>query len=149
MPDRRRSLITALVAGIALAVSSGVWAVPKKKPAAATKERVVIQVTSSDPKHWNHVLTTAKQLKSEYGDDKVDVAIIAIGPGVNMFKEGSDVANRVENAVARKIFVIACGASMKSLNLEPDDLARHIFVVPSGAVEIVKRQRAGWTYLRL
>ncbi len=145
----RRSLITALVAGIALAVSSGAWAVPKKKSATANKERVVIQVTGSDSKHWNLVLTTAKQLKSEYGDDKIDVAIIAIGPGVNMFKDGSDVANRVENAVARKIFVIACGASMKSMNLEPDDLTRHIFVVPSGAVEIIKRQRAGWTYLRL
>ncbi len=147
MPDFHRRLVAALFAFIALALSAGAGAAPKKKP--PPKERVVIQVTDSDPKRWNLVLTTAKQIKSELGEDKVDIAIIAIGPGVNMFKDGSDVAMRIENAIARKIFVIACGASMKALNLEDDDLARHVFVVPSGAAEIVKRQRAGWTYLRL
>ena len=148
MRDFRRPLFAVLLAFVALTMSAGTWAAPKKKPTAA-KERVVIQVTDSDPKRWNLVLTTAKQLKTEFGDDKIDVAIVAIGAGVNMFKDGSDVAMRVENAIARKIFVIACGASMKALNLEEDDLARHVFVVSSGAAEIVKRQRAGWVYLRL
>jgi intracellular sulfur oxidation DsrE/DsrF family protein len=37
---------------------------------------------------------------------------------------------------------------MKTLNISEDALVRHVFVVPSGAAEIIRRQRSGWTYLR-
>ena len=140
--DRRHLLGTLLLLPLAA------MAAPKKKTPAAAKERVVIQVSESDSKRWNLALTTAKGLQSEYGEDKIDVAIVAIGPGVNMLKDDADVANRVQNAIGRRIFVIACGSSMKALNIDQDSLGPKVFVVPSGAAEIVKRQRTGWTYLR-
>lgn len=142
-----RPLFAALCVFTALTMAVNVGATPRKKT--APKERVVMQVTDSDPKRWNQILTTAKQLKAELGEGKIDIVVIAIGPGVNMLKEGSDVANRIENAIARKISLIACGASMKALNLDEDDMVDSVHVVPSGAAEIIKRQRAGWAYLRI
>lgn len=140
--QRRRLLLTALLLPLAAA------AAPKKKAAPAPKERVVIQVSDGDSKRWNQALTIAKNLQDEYGPERIDIAVIAIGPGVNMLKDDADVANRVQNAIGRKIFMIACGSSMKALNIEHDALGPKVFVVPSGAAEIVKRQRTGWTYLR-
>lgn len=142
-----RPLLVVLCAFVAVTLSVTAEASARKKVAA--KERVLLQVTDSDPKRWNLILTTAKQLTAELGEGKVDIVIIAIGPGVNMFKEGSDVSNRIENAVARRISLIACGSSMKALNLDEDDLSSHVHIVHSGVVEVIKRQRAGWAYLRL
>lgn len=144
-PCRRRLLAT-LAAAMLLPI--GASAAPKKKTTTPQKERVVLQITDSDPKRWNLVLSTARTLQTEFGEDKIDVAIVAYGPGVNMLKADSDVANRVESAIARKVFILAGAASLKAHNVDEDSLARHVFVVPSGAAEIVRRQRAGWTYLR-
>jgi hypothetical protein len=138
---RRRFLLLLTGAVLILPGSVPAATIRKKTPPPKAKERVVIQVSDSDSKRWNLALTTAKTLQSEYGEDKIDVAIIAMGPGVNMAKDDADVANRVQAAIARKIFVIACGSSMKALNLSEDGL-------PSGAAELVKRQRDGWVYLR-
>ena len=132
----------------ALLLPLAALAAPKKKVVTPPKERVVIQVSDGDSKRWNLAISTARTLQTEFGEDKIDVAIVAIGPGVNMLKEDSDVANRIENAISRKVFVMACGVSMKTLNISEDALVRHVFVVPSGAAEIIRRQRSGWTYLR-
>lgn len=147
MRPARRHFIT-LLSSAAAALALDVAAAPKKKSVVPKKERVVLQVSESDSKRWNLVLTTAKTLQTEFGEDRIDVAIVAIGPGVNMLKEDADVANRVQTAIARKIFIVACGSSMKALNVDPDSLSRNVFVVPSGAAELVKRQRDGWLYLR-
>ncbi len=149
MDARRRLLL--LLAGAFLSGPALAAAPPKKKtpqPKPEPKTRVVIQVSEGDSKRWNLVLTTAKTLQSEYGEEKIDVAIVALGPGVNMLKDDADVSNRVQTAIARKIFIIACHSSMSALNVSADNLARNVFVVPSGAAEIVKRQRDGWIYLR-
>ena len=149
MDARRRFLL--FLAGALLSGPGFAAAPPKKKapaPKPETKTRVVIQVSDSDSKRWNLALTTAKTLQSEYGEEKIDVAIVALGAGVNMLKDDADVSNRVQSAIARKIFIIACHSSMSALNVTEDNLGRNIFVVPSGAAEIVKRQRDGWIYLR-
>ncbi len=149
MHSRRRLLLLlagAFVSGPVLAAAPPKKKTPQPKP--EPKTRVVIQVSDSDSKRWNLALTTAKTLQSEYGEEKIDVAIVALGPGVNMLKDDADVSNRVQTAIARKIFIIACQSSMSALNVSADNLGRNVFVVPSGAAEIVKRQRDGWTYLR-
>lgn len=149
MRPARRYFIK-LLTGAGLAFPLGLAAAPKasRKPPAPKKERVVLQISDSDSKRWNLLLNTAKSLQTEYGEDKIDVAIVAIGPGINMLKDDSDVANRVQTAIERKIFFMSCESSMKALNLEEKSLIRHVFVVPSGAAELVKRQRDGWVYLR-
>ncbi len=119
-----------------------------KSPAKPPKERVVVQVSDGDPKRWNLALDTAKALQGEFGADRIDVAIVAFGAGVNMLKDDSSVANRIETAIERKIFLVACAASMKALNVSEDSLPRAVYVVPSGAAELVRRQRAGWAVLR-
>lgn len=149
MRPARRHFIN-LLTGAALLLPLSLVAAPKtsrKKPA-PKKERVVLQISDSDSKRWNLVLNTAKTLQTEYGEDKIDVAIVAIGPGINMLKDDSDVANRVQTAIERKIFFMSCESSMKALNVEEKSLSRHVFVVPSGAAELIKRQRDGWVYLR-
>ena len=141
-----RRVAVALIAALLLALPASA-AKKKPPPPPPPPERLVIQVSDSDPKKWNLVLKVATDARKEFGE-KAQIRVVAFGPGVNMLKADSDVANRVENALGRDIVMVAGASSMKTHNIDEDDLVKRVGVVPSGALEIVKLQRAGYTYLK-
>lgn len=146
----RRSLLTVFTAA-ALACSLPAGAAPEKPVLQSTKERVVIQVSDNDPKRWALALNVASNIQKELGSDKVEVALVALvafGPGIAMLSAEAEISNRVLDTMANGVTVEACSNSMKVVKLGPDDLTKNVVVVPAGAVEIMKRQRAGWAYLR-
>jgi intracellular sulfur oxidation DsrE/DsrF family protein len=143
----RRSLLT-LFTTAALACSLPAGAAPEKPASAPAKERVVIQVSDNDPKRWALALNVASNIQKELGAEKVEVALVAFGPGIAMLAAEAEISNRVLDAMTSGVAVEACSNSMKVAKLGPDDLTKNVVVVPAGAVEIMKRQRAGWTYLR-
>jgi len=114
----------------------------------ATKERLVIQVSDKDPQKWNLALNVAGNVQKELGADNVEVALVAFGPGIEMLTADSEVAGRLGEAINRGLAVEACSNSMRMFKINQEDLAKNVAVVPAGAVEIIKRQRAGWSYLR-
>lgn len=143
----RHGLLTAFaIAAWAFTLPAGAASI--NTPAESPKERVVIQVSDSDPKRWALALNVASNIQKELGADKVQVALVAFGPGISMLAAEAEISNRVLDAMATGVAVEACSNSMKVVKLGPDDLTRNVMVVPAGAVEIMKRQRAGWTYLR-
>lgn len=114
----------------------------------ATKERLVIQVSDKDPQKWNLALNVAGNVQKELGADNVEVALVAFGPGIEMLTADSEVAGRLGEAINRGLAVEACSNSMRMFKINQEDLAKNVAVVPAGAVEIIKRQRDGWSYLR-
>lgn len=114
----------------------------------ATKERLVIQVSDKDPQKWNLALNVAGNVQKELGADNVEVALVAFGPGIEMLTADSEVAGRLGEAINRGLAVEACSNSMRMFKINQEDLAKNVAVVPAGAVEIIKLQRAGWSYLR-
>ena len=86
--------------------------------------RVVIQVSDRDATKWNLALDNARNVQSELGRDNVEVEIIAYGPGLDMLKADSVVANRV------------------------DDMVPKIGYVKAGVVELMQKQQQGWAYIR-
>jgi intracellular sulfur oxidation DsrE/DsrF family protein len=145
---RRRA--AALLAICVLSVPLAAHAQGKRKvaPKPPQKERVLIQVSDSDPKKWNLALGIAKDMQRDLGDDKVEIEIVAFGAAVKMMTYEGDVANRIENALERKIRFFACATSMKTHNFDKGDLVTYVNQVPSGPLLVIKRQREGWAYLR-
>lgn len=115
---------------------------------AADPERVVLQVSDADPKVWNQAINVANNIRKELGRDNVRVEIVAFGHGIGMLRADAEVANRVEDAAAGGVAVMACANSMRNYKVEKDDLTKHVGIVPAGVVEIMKRQREGWLYLK-
>lgn len=112
------------------------------------KQSVVIQISENDPAKWNLALNNAKNLQSELGKDNVNIEIVAYGPGLDMLKFDSEVANRLTDARKSGVTLAACGNTMKARKVAKDDLHADVTVVPAGVVEIMGRQRAGWTYIK-
>jgi intracellular sulfur oxidation DsrE/DsrF family protein len=133
-----------LLSAVALLVSFNVHAAP----AETVRDKVIIQVSDSLPEKWNLALNNARNLQEAIGRDKVDVEIVAYGPGIEMFKMESEVGNKVDKAIAEGVKIVACQNTMKARKLTQSDMLTSIAYVPAGVVEIMRKQQQGWAYLR-
>jgi intracellular sulfur oxidation DsrE/DsrF family protein len=116
--------------------------------APATKEKLVIQVSDGDASKWSLALNNAKNAQQDYGADKIDIEIVTYGPGIGMLKSDSTVAKRIEEAKQTGIILVACQNTMRAMKLTESDMLPNSSYVPSGIVEVIKKQRAGYTYIR-
>lgn len=115
---------------------------------AADKAKLVIQVSVNDPATWNLALNNAKNVQKDLGKDNVELEIVAFGPGINMLKADSEVATRIDEAADSGVQVMACQNTMRGQKLSKEDMNAKVGYVPSGVVEIMRRQQGGYAYLR-
>ena len=114
----------------------------------AQRSKVVIQVSDGDQAKWNLALNNARNIQADLGAANVDIEIVAYGPGIGMLKLDSPVANRVGEATAAGVKVMACENTMNGQKLARGDMLGSIGYVNAGVVEIMQRQQQGWSYLR-
>lgn len=140
------NLIKFAFLSVALIVAAGstVWAADTPR-----KHHVIFHVTDSDPVKWNQALNNAGNLQKNIGKENVDIEIVANGPGLDMMKLESTVANRMEDAIKNGVTLMACGATMKATKVAEKDLYQGVKVVPGGVIQIMNREEAGWTYIKI
>lgn len=79
--------------------------------------------------------------------DKSRFEVVVFGPNVELLSAFSEELPLIQKAQEEGIKVIACGRSLKSVELAESDLAPGVEVVPFGAVHITQRQLEGWQHL--
>ena len=131
-----------------LVTATAAFSPPSVAQQTSERHKVVLQVSDNDPGKWNLALNNAENIQQALGKDKVDVEIVAYGPGLNMLKAESKVANRISGALDNNVALLACGTTMRKAKLTEADLAGGVKVVPGGVVHIMKREREGWAYIR-
>jgi intracellular sulfur oxidation DsrE/DsrF family protein len=112
------------------------------------KQRVLFQVSDNDPSKWSLALNNAKNVQAELGKDNVQIEIVAYGPGLEMLKAESKVADRLAGALDENVGLIACENTMTNNKVTKDDMYSGIAYVKAGVTHIMKRQREGWAYIR-
>ena len=136
--------LAALAMVLTLATGSATLAVAAEKKT----HNVVFHVTDNDPAKWNQILNNASNVQQAMGKENVNIEVVANGPGLNMLKFESEVANRMTDAVKNGVTLAACGTTMKALKVSEKDLHAGVKVVPAGIVEIMQKQEAGWSYVK-
>jgi uncharacterized protein len=147
------SLVTATpraIAALAILLLSGCGTMGGGMPQhdAQGGNRLVVQVSDADPAKWNLAINNARNVQSDLGRDKVQIEIVAYGPGIGMIKAGSIVAPRIEEAIMSGMKIVACENTMTNMKLKKSDMLEGLEYVPSGVVEIMQRQQQGWAYIR-
>jgi intracellular sulfur oxidation DsrE/DsrF family protein len=135
------------------AATLGLLLVVGTLPAAAqqptgAKSKLVLQVSDGDAAKWNLALNNAKNVQVDLGATNVDIEIVAYGPGIGMLKADSVVGNRVGEALASGVKVVACENTMHGQKLTKADMLGGIGYAPAGVVEIMQKQQQGWAYIR-
>ena len=112
------------------------------------RNRALFQVTDNDPARWNMILNNMVNLKEGVGSEPVEIELVAYGPGIHMLKADSPVKQRIAEALKNGVKVNACQNTMQAMKLVPADMLTEIGYVPSGVVEVMKKQQQGWAYIR-
>jgi uncharacterized protein len=140
-PSRR----TFVVAGATALVA---FALPAAAQSQAAKNRALFQVTDNDPARWNMILNNMTNLREGVGSEGAEIELVAFGPGLLMLKADSPVRQRIAEALQSGVKVNACQHTMHGMKLVPADMLPEIGYVPSGVVEVMKKQQQGWAYIR-
>ena len=116
--------------------------------AAASRHKVVFQVSDNDPAKWNLALNNIRNIQQDLGRENVEVELVAYGPGLSMLKLDSAVAARVAETLGNGAGIIACENTMRGGKLTKNDLLPDIGFVKAGVTALMLRQREGWAYIR-
>lgn len=136
-----------LVAAYVLVLAATGGMAQAQQPA-PVRSKVVVQVSDGDVAKWNLALNNAKNVQDDLGASNVDIEIVAYGPGIGMLKADSVAANRVGEALAAGVKVIACENTMRAQKLTQADMVSKIGYVSAGVVELMQKQQQGWAYIR-
>jgi intracellular sulfur oxidation DsrE/DsrF family protein len=119
------------------------------KPSFDNPRRIMLQLTSDDPKVMNNILYNAINLQKFYGIDNVQIAVIGFGAGMKAFYEkDSPVADRIKSQLKYGIEFVGCGNTMTATHRDPSELIPGVSHVTAGIAEIVERKLSGWIYIR-
>jgi len=148
-----RPTLRAAVAALAIALTGFSAAAAAADPAVATsaaakQNRLVFQVSDAEPAKWNLALNNAQNVQQDLGQGNVDIEIVVYGPGIGMLKMDSVAGNRIADAMASGVKVVACENTMRNQKLTRQDMLPAISYVPAGVVELMRKQQQGWAYLR-
>lgn len=135
--------VLAMVSNLANAQSSS------DKPFA--EKHVVLQISDDDPTKQTLVLNVASNLVKHYGPDKVDIEIVAFGPGLRLlFKENSNVP-RIDGLAGSGVRFAACDntyARVTELLGKAPELNPHATHVSAGVVRIMDLVADGYTLVK-
>jgi len=111
----------------------------------------VIQVSEADPARWTLAMNNAMNLQQHYGPDKVDVVIVAYGPGLGLLLKNAKSAKRVQSLAADGVEFDACHNTMKGMARKLGHMPAMnsaAKVVPGGVVRIGDLEQKGYSYIK-
>lgn len=144
-----RGIINALLFAMALMATLSVHAtdspVGRIKTAA---HKVVFQVSDGEPQKWYLTLSNAKNVQQDLGIKNVQIEVVVYGPGLDMVLLETEMAEKIDEAIGSGVKIVACENTMIGRKLTHADIYPAIGYVKAGVVELMKRQREGWAYIR-
>jgi len=125
----------------------------KPIPSIENPRQFIFPITSEDELEISHVLSSASNVIKFYGADKCEVAIICYSKGIKAvlakaYFFDKDIQKRVRSLMTYDVEFIACGNTMRTYKIDKKELLSGVEMVTAGIVELIERQRKGWTYIR-
>jgi len=144
MNPKRMSIAMAAAAALA-------WTIADRRASTAEPDRkplkAIVHINFADTaRHASGLRNIENILKAE-PDARIEV--VCHGAGIDVLvKEKSTVADKVDALARRGVVFFACENTMREKSLTKDLLLKSCSTVPSGAVEVLRKQQEGWGYFR-
>jgi intracellular sulfur oxidation DsrE/DsrF family protein len=143
MKNRIVTLIAALAILGAAAMAQG------KQTAAPAKHRVVFQMNMPAGDSWNQLLGNVGNIQKAFGAEGVQIEVVFYGKGLRaLLKTNTEYEERLKKLAADGVILGACQNTMRIQKVTSADIFPFATEVDSGVAELVRKQEAGWTYLR-
>lgn len=139
-------LIALLAMGLSVTASAEV---KNTKPFA--EKRVVLQISDNNPFKQTLVLNVANNLIKHYGPDKVEVEIVAFGPGLRLLFDGNANTGRIAALAGNGVRFSACSNTVRNMGKKLEHkpaLNGNAQVVDAGVVRIMDLVDAGYMLVK-
>jgi intracellular sulfur oxidation DsrE/DsrF family protein len=149
----KRTTITATMVTLLMLFTVGLASAADEATRKPFAERhVVLQISDDSVSTQSLVLNVANNLLSHYGPDKVDVEIVAFGPGLNLLVAGNPNEQRIKSLVSQgEVRFAAClntfSNMTRQLGYEPE-LTPHAMRVSAGVARILDLTTEGYTLIK-
>ena len=111
--------------------------------------KVVFHMNTTGDFAWEQGLRNIMALQQAFGPKNVQIEVVCLGPGLSMImKKDTRFQERIEKFAESGVVFAACENTMKGMHVTKDDLLAVDITVPSGVAEVVKKQEAGWSYIK-
>jgi len=115
------------------------------------EERIILQISDPNPFKQTLVLNVASNLVKHYGQDKVDIEIVAFGPGLRLlFKDNSN-KDRITKLAGTGVQFSACKNTIRNMSKKIGEkpmlhMASH--PVSAGVVRIIELENQGYKLIK-
>jgi intracellular sulfur oxidation DsrE/DsrF family protein len=134
-------ICASMSAGLAAAEEKNDYVEPKLSHASYGDLKIVVPVTSSDPKIWQfrmgNIYNALEQAKTFGG--KLQITVVNYGGGVLMLKEkNNEIAQFMQELRERGVRFVACNQSLKHMGVDYHALngVSEADIVPAGFLEV-------------
>ena len=111
--------------------------------------RAVIEVTAEGSPQWESVLNNVENLQKAFAPNPTEIEVVAHGKGLAMLQKSNAVhSERMARVAASGVKFAACENTMRRMKVQKSDLFDFVVTVDSGVAEVVRKQEAGWAYLK-
>ena len=116
------------------------------------EHKIVLQISDADPTKQTLVLNVANNLMKAYGGpDKVDVEIVAFGPGLRLMFDDNGNMVRISGLTDNGVRFAACGNTINKMSTvlgKKPKINGQASVVPGGVARILELVDQGYTLVK-
>ncbi|VAW51906.1 Blr3520 protein homolog, hypothetical protein [hydrothermal vent metagenome] len=144
-----KKLLSILFLLITIGFSQQILAAEDDKPFA--EERIVLQISDPNPFKQTLVLNVANNLIKHYGQDKVDVEIVAFGPGLRLLFKDNVNTSRIAGLSSSGVKFAACKNTIKGMSKKlghKPELNSNAIPVSAGVVRIIELENQGFKLIK-
>ena len=135
---------------LGFAVSLGFGDEPEKPKSKGetTMLKAVVHVNFADSDRQKHGLKNVSNILKEVKGE-AEIVVVCHGAGIDLLvKEKSQHAAEVERLIKEKVRFVACENTLRDKAIPKDKLLPGVTTIPSGAVEVIRKQQEGFGYFK-
>jgi len=113
--------------------------------------KVVLQISDPNPFKQTLVLNVANNLVKHYGQDSVDIEIVAFGPGLRLLFAENANKGRIASLASSGVTFSACANTTRNMGKilgHPPALNPKAVTVSAGVVRIMDLTKKGYTLIK-
>lgn len=146
-----KSFIPLTLVSVGLVMSPGLHAdsqdIGKSPDGGKSMLKAIVHINFSDSERQKHGLKNVTNiLKEEKG---AKIVVVCHGGGIELLvKDKSEHSEEVARLIKEGVRFEACENTLRDKSIPKEDLLPDVTTVPSGAVEVIRRQQEGYGYFK-